>query len=184
MKTLQQLSKITYKVLLVAILNSLLFLLFSFNSFCKYDKDAYEILRILIKKEIQKDKKFTLSKDNSNSYLIEMFKKFEAAKEEKELNTLKEEYGIKNSLEYIFNNREYSNFIKQYVDSNWDFSKINVVVLDKDIKSKINISFPIFTKDKKTAIIFMTTKTRGMSIVFNKVNGNWIEKEAFDFQIR
>jgi hypothetical protein len=144
--------------------------------------EDYEILNKIL--DQQKETIF-LVELNSNKFVIDqikLFQKFEDDKMYFELDRLKQSSNIKNDTlltSEIFNKTNYTHFINQLEEnSKWDKKWIkNKIEFHKNKSNKyIYISKPVYTINKKFALVYVGKKTSVFTIVFIKNEElNWEE---------
>ncbi len=190
METQQQQSKTIYLVQKVQLVISILILIVCASSISQNkqdDKNDYLLLNTTLKNiRLKKSNAISnLDASNSNEYVIEIIKnlkEFDLLNNKYKLDSLRQSIGLKGKeMNDVFNTKEYDFLISQKAKSVWDFSKIN----DSKIKPfqknemvsnqvKVNISKPIYTLNKKFALVFVSSSWSGI-IVYKKQKNDWVE---------
>jgi len=160
--------------------------LLSFQSKENSKNDDYDILNILMIKN-QKDK-ICLNSSNDNEYVISIFEEWELANEMgiNELENFYKEKGINDKENYkqIFNFQELDNFISQKEKSEWKISNKTIdLCIDSNTKNqnKIFISKPIYTIDKKFALVCISKGKNSFIEILMKNKNEWTEYKSFGF---
>jgi hypothetical protein len=186
----QKQSKIIWQEPKVQLTISILMLLI-FASFViknKYnEKSDYVLLNTALKQtSLRKPNSIlSLKASNNNEYVIEIIenlKKIDLLSNKPKLDSLKQSIGLKEGeLNEVFNTKEYDFLISQKAKSVWDFSKINDPKIKLFQKKEtilnqiiVNISKPIYTSNKKFALVFISSSWAGI-IVYKKQKDDWIE---------
>lgn len=184
-------NKATYlKVKAHLVIIKFLIIILLFSS-CKNEinlKNDYIIFNKIIEKTNSDKYHIIIKKSNNNEFVVSKISELSNATNQLKQDSLKQVYGIKNSVinNLIFNKNEYHFLITQKYDSIWDFDKISkknkqlIKVSKKNlIKNKIVISKPIYTRDKKFALVKIHNKSMLYIQVFQNKNNEWIEKNLF-----
>lgn len=84
-------------------------------------------------------------------------------------------------VDQILNEQEYDYLLTQKANSEWDFSKINVPNVFQYASNRkkrgneiISVGKPVYTRDKKAALVSISYYTRSGIMVFRKINGQWL----------
>lgn len=157
--------------------------------------DDYLILNKIINITIKNKDDFKIKLSNDNNYVISIIKKFKSLEKSKnKLNTEKLSLGIENNsvTNYIFNKRQYDHFILQKEHTKWNFDKSTIVneknILKGDsffMKSKeIFISKPIYTLNKKYALVRINKSTILYIMILHKRDNKWFKMDNIAFHIK
>ncbi|WP_299891368.1 hypothetical protein [uncultured Lacinutrix sp.] len=149
--------------------------------------DDYLILNKIIKTtNTQVSNRITdLKLNNNNEYVVSIVNKLykdEKKNNLKGLDSLKQDIGIikgDSILDSIFNLKQYEHLISQKHNTKWDLKLVNELFkekVDNENDSKmIYISKPIYSLDKKIALVGIKRKTSMSISIYKKTNGEWIE---------
>ena len=172
----------TLKVVLV----TNLFILLSCN---KEKKDDLIIIDVIINQTSIEKEQVIINQSRNNDYLISVIKKIKKYDLEKiKLDSLKQVLGIKNNevSNEIFNENQYNYLLSQKsnLDSKWNFNSLSDLNKKKIEESKVNklinnitISKPIYTKNKKYALVYICKKSWCGIQIFHFLNNKWVEIE-------
>lgn len=141
--------------------------------------------------KLHQDKNISFKESNNNEFIISIIKelkKHDFESNKSKLDSLKKDIGIYNDKKFedIFNQNEYDFLIYQNENSTWDYNKINDTKIHKYKKGvfiekqiTIQISKPIYTIDKKYAIIFVGKNTSSYMLIYKKEGQAWVECRLF-----
>jgi hypothetical protein len=156
------------------------------------ENDDYTLLNKVLEdfKKIHTDKTIFLKSSNSNEYtvsIIEEFKNCRLSEDKSKCDQLKQniDYLENEVKESIFNESEYDLLISQKQSNDWFFKKItasNILHFDGNLRKNneitVMISKPIYTKNKKYALVSVGFKG-GYIMIFKKdINNNWIKDKT------
>jgi cobalamin biosynthesis Co2+ chelatase CbiK len=149
-----------------------------------------KILDKVKKQNPNKDISLCSSDDNRNIVsIIENLKKYEIEKKTYKLDSLKQELGITKDSVFlkIFNPNEYNNLINQKQNTEWDFKKIKVKNVTNYVKNdftskgvRVGVSKPIYTSNKKFALVSVSISNSSCILVFKKNKTSWEEYKLID----
>lgn len=170
----------------IHVINLFIFSLLLFS--CTSNKEnATEDILILNKiiKEIKTDNyKIVMDTSKNNNYLIsriEELKEYDFNNIFK-LDSLKQILGIENDkiINSIFNKKKYDYLISQKFNSDWNFNKLSISNRKKietsqihKSENNISISKPVFTQNKKYALVYVCEKTRCGIRVLDFTENQW-----------
>lgn len=167
-----------------------LFILILLTS-CRVQKkivnDDYLILNKVINTSTNNDFKIKLS--NNNSYIISIVKIFKELQNLKNrLNKEKLSLGIESNKanEYIFNKSQYDYYLSQEKNNKWNFNMTTIVNKENILKegnlkklnlrkNEIFISKPIYTLNKKYALVNISKSSIFYIMILHNQNGEWIK---------
>lgn len=151
------------------------------------DKYDYDILNSILEtsKNIEPAKKVYLLKSYPNDYVLEIIKS-QKNKKTSSNDSIFSGYGfidieIDETLQKIFNEKEYDFLLSQNATSNWDNNKISkeTIVYEKNETGQNSIMYkiskPIYTIDNKFALIGINKQSWEGIIVMQKKEEKWIE---------
>ncbi len=158
-------------------------------SYCfAQNEDDYLILNAFIAsaKTVTKSDTIYLRPSNQNSFSIGVVES-EQYKEEhpeaprnRELDYSHISIHRDSVVNRILNGKEYEHLLAQSANTEWDLSKINIpnAFLYANNRKKrgneiIAIGKPVYTLDKKSALVSFSYYTRSGIMVYRKINGKW-----------
>ena len=191
MQQLIQLKELLVNKLSLIMITGILFASCKAN-FSKNNHD-YLLVNTIIKssKEQDLDKTLVFELDRNNQSVISILNelyRYEKDNDIYKLDSLKHDLGIirggKNNndrdenLDEIFNKKEYEHLLSQEDNSEWDMNLIDISYLEKtnsNHKKTLKISKPIYTLDKKNALVYFYGNTISGILVYKMENGKWKE---------
>lgn len=163
-------------------------LLFSYECFntenIDDDINDYIIINdILNNRNVKKLKELNLFFEKSNNNIITIFEEldfYESQNNKIKIDSIKSEL-IFNAKDYdsiiekVFNKKEYGNFIAQKITTKWNKKYIGnkKINLTKKLVNYICISSPIYSNDRKIALVQVETSTLSSIYIYVKDNDNW-----------
>lgn len=157
------------------------------------NNDDYLLVNTIIKnnKEQYLDKTLVFELDRNNQSVISILNelyRYEKDNDIYKLDSLKHHLGIirggKNNddrdenLDEIFNKKEYEHLLSQENNSEWDMNLIDSRYLEKTNSSyerTLKVSKPIYTSDRKNALIYFYKNNSSGILVYKMENGKWKE---------
>lgn len=122
---------------------------------------------------------------NDNSKVISLISRLDNGGDG-ELSELKQECDIPDDSIFaqLLRRENYSYFLSQHVSSgNWNPKEFKDVKLINDTKHATLISKPVFTNDKKLALVFVSNAKRQYFYVLKRENEKWVGHKIFCLSI-
>jgi hypothetical protein len=164
----------------------MLLLLISSSAFSQNEEsNDYMILRDAIDSFVKtaNGKPMYLTPDTTNNHVISVIE----SQQKKFLGTLTEtdiyhDLGKDSIFDKIFNDKEFDYLLSQKSEAKWDIDKLKIDILlpydknekTKDLSSVIIISKPIYTHNKKFALVEVGKRTWRYVMVYRKEDNKWI----------
>lgn len=150
--------------------------------------DDYILLNMIVKesKLLKPDKTLALDLDNNNKYLSSVIidlSNYEFGNDMPHADSLKISLGIDDKAssliirDSILNVKQYRYLISQKHEGRWDLNHVDTLYLRKTadlFKNYLKVSKPIYTNDKKFALVYVSVPTLSGINVYKKTAKRWI----------
>lgn len=150
--------------------------------------DDYVLLNMIVKesKLLKPNKTLTLDQDNDNKYLSSVImdlNKYEFGNDLAHADSLKVSLGIDDKAssliirDSILNVKQYRYLISQKHEGRWEHNHVDTLYFRKTadlFKNYLKVSKPIYTSDKKFALVSFSLPTLSAINVYKKTTKGWI----------